>query len=272
MVRAWRPDVPGIAEVLHARFTDHAYPMHTHDTWTVIVVDDGAITYDLGRRQHAADRPVVTVLPPHVPHDGRSARAGGFRKRVLYLNGDMMAERLIGPAVDHPELPDPALVHGLRALHAVLDGPGDEFEAQSRLDVVTHRIGAALRRRPAPPTRPDPPLARRLREYLDDRLTAAIVLSDAGRDLGAHPGHLIRAFSRAYGMPPHRYLVGRRIDLARRLLWDGAGTAEAAARAGFYDQAHLTRHWRRTLGSTPAAFVRSGSGHNRPSELPPALS
>jgi len=29
-VSAWRPAVPGIAEVLHARFTDHVYPMHTH--------------------------------------------------------------------------------------------------------------------------------------------------------------------------------------------------------------------------------------------------
>jgi transcriptional regulator GlxA family with amidase domain len=32
-VRAWRPAVAGITEVLHAHFTDHAYPVHTHDTW-----------------------------------------------------------------------------------------------------------------------------------------------------------------------------------------------------------------------------------------------
>jgi hypothetical protein len=43
-IRAWRPEVAGVAEVLHARFTDHAYPSHTHDTWTLLMVDTGAST------------------------------------------------------------------------------------------------------------------------------------------------------------------------------------------------------------------------------------
>jgi AraC-like DNA-binding protein len=66
--------------------------------------------------------------------------------------------------------------------------------------------------------------------------------------LGAHPSHLVREFSRAYGMAPHRYLVARRVDAARRLLVDGCRPAEAAARTGFHDQAHLTRHFRRVWG------------------------
>ena len=53
-VRAWRPDVPGIHEVFHARFVDHAYPRHTHSTWTLLVVDDGAVRYDLHRAEHGA--------------------------------------------------------------------------------------------------------------------------------------------------------------------------------------------------------------------------
>ena len=42
-LRAWRPEVPGVAEVLHAYFPDHAYPLHTHDTWTLLIVDTGAV-------------------------------------------------------------------------------------------------------------------------------------------------------------------------------------------------------------------------------------
>src|SRR3954451_16188676 len=51
-LRAWAPGVPGIAEVFHARFTDHAYPVHPHDAWTVLVVDQGMIRYDLHRHEH----------------------------------------------------------------------------------------------------------------------------------------------------------------------------------------------------------------------------
>ena len=55
-------------------------------------------------------------------------------------------------------------------------------------------------------------------------------------------------------MPPHVYVTGRRVELARRLLLDGVPAAEAATRAGFYDQSHLTRHFKRLHGVTPVAF------------------
>ena len=84
-VRAWRPPLDGVREVFHARFVDYAYPPHTHDAWTVLLVDEGALRYRLERHDHGSYRSVVTVLPPHVTHDGRSAVPDGFRKQVLYL-------------------------------------------------------------------------------------------------------------------------------------------------------------------------------------------
>src|SRR4029077_9871146 len=89
-VRAWKPDVAGIREVFHARFVDHVYPPHTHDTWTVFIVDEGAIAYDLETKHRGAIAARVTVLPPHVVHDGRAATSEGFRKRVLYVGTDIL--------------------------------------------------------------------------------------------------------------------------------------------------------------------------------------
>ncbi|HWB34472.1 MAG TPA: AraC family ligand binding domain-containing protein, partial [Rugosimonospora sp.] len=129
-VTAWRPGVPGIVEVLHARFTEHAYPMHTHDAWTLLIVDDGAIAYDLDRGHHGALQPQVTLLPPHVPHDGRAATRLGFRKRVLYLDPAVLGEDLVGAAVDAPTMPDPVLRQWIHRLHRALDSPGDAFAAE----------------------------------------------------------------------------------------------------------------------------------------------
>ena len=56
-------------------------------------------------------------------------------------------------------------------------------------------------------------------------------------------------------MTPHAYLVQRRLALARSLLDAGRPIADAAAAAGFADQAHLTRAFRRSLGYTPAAYA-----------------
>ena len=247
-VRAWRPDVPGLSEVLHAHFTEHAYPAHVHAEWTVLLVDAGGVDYTLGRQRQQAVTDRVTVLPPYVPHDGRSASPGGFDKRVLYVDERWLPESLVGAAVRSPSLADPELARAVAAVHRALDDP---LEAESRLALVTERIARHLG--PAESGRPerDPGLARLVRARLDED---GPTLEALARELGTHPSHLVRAFGREYGLPPHRYVVTRRLDRARRLLLDGMPIAEVAAVTGFHDQSHLTRHFRALLGTTPGAF------------------
>ncbi|MET8766621.1 AraC family transcriptional regulator [Streptomyces sp. NPDC004658] len=255
LVSAWRPRVPGVTEVFHARFTEYAYPMHVHDAWTLLIVDDGAVRYDLDRHEHGTPLDTVSLLPPHVPHNGSPATPGGFRKRVVYLDSSRLGEEYIGPAVDSPDLRDPVLRLRVGQLHAALARPGDELEAESRLTLVAEQLRHRLRRRRAAGGRQDGPvLARRLRELLDARVVDGVSLEEAGRLLHAHPAHLIRAFSGAYGIAPHQYLMSRRVGRARRLLLDGVPPGEVAPVAGFYDQAHLTRHFKRLVGVTPGRY------------------
>ena len=86
------------------------------------------------------------------------------------------------------------------------------------------------------PPPPGPPgLAGALRDLLDGRLADGLTLRKAGVLLHADPAHLVRSFGREFGLPPHRYLVGRRVEAARRLLLDGAPVAAVAAAVGFHD-------------------------------------
>jgi AraC-like DNA-binding protein len=259
-IRAWRPEVAGVVEVLHAHFPEHAYPSHTHDTWTLLVVDTGTVRFGLDRHEHGALRSLVTLLPPHVPHDGRSVEAAGFRKRVVYLEQDALDVGRIGAAVDHPGWADGPLRDEVHRLHMALVSPGDAFEAESRLALVRDRLERHLARVDIEPPRVrDAPVARRLRDLLDARIVDGIALVDAAATLGVSPTHLVRAFGAEYGIAPHRYLTGRRLDRARRLLLAGERAADVAVAVGFHDQAHLTRHFRRLLGTTPAAYARSAA-------------
>jgi AraC-like DNA-binding protein len=74
----------------------------------------------------------------------------------------------------------------------------------------------------------------------------------------------VRSFGQRFGLPPHRYVTGRRIDLARRLLLDGTPSASVAVASGFSDQAHLHRHFVRHLGTTPGRFAASRRRPRRP--------
>jgi AraC-like DNA-binding protein len=268
-VDAWKPPVPGVREVFHARFVEHAYPPHTHQAWTVLVVDDGAVRYALDRHDHGTERSTVTVLPPHVAHDGRAASSAGFAKRVVYLDDDLLGEHLIGAAVDRPTVRDVSLVRRIGALHHVLRRPEDALEAETQVALVAEALVTHLAAGHGDPDRaPDDTvgagggggrhrageLAASVRDLLDADLAASPTLSTLGAEVGASPTHLVRCFTATYGVPPHAYLVGRRVDAARRLLLEGGRPAEVATTVGFHDQAHLARHFRRHLNTTPGHY------------------
>ena len=257
-VQAWKPVVTGVREVFHARFVDYAYPPHVHDTWTVFIVDDGWIHYDLETRHRGAGGERVTILPPHIVHDGRPAGGNGFRKRVLYIGTDVLDERLSGRAVDRPDISEPSLRRAVHALHRALGGRDDALEAEAWLAIVGERLRTHLGDPPRDaPDQPASLLAGELRDLLDARLFEMTTLAQAGWALGASPAHLVRCFTRAFGIAPHQYLVARRIDAARKRLLDGEPIALVAAGVGFYDQAHFTRQFKRYVGTPPGRYALS---------------
>ncbi|GIF15645.1 helix-turn-helix transcriptional regulator [Actinoplanes teichomyceticus] len=251
-IRAWRPALDGVAEVLHARFGEHAYPMHAHATWTLLLVDDGAVRYDLDRHERGAFGGTVTLLPPHVPHNGTAANPHGFRKRVLYLEPGQLPDRLVGATVDAPTLADPALRRMISTVHRLVRLPGDEPSADDLLAVALERLRARLDDRPAPPAHGG--AARDLRDLLEAHIVPGLPLRTAADRLHFTPAHLVRSFRREYGMAPHQYVISRRVDLARRLIVAGHPLPTVAQRSGFYDQPHLTRHFKRILGVSPGHF------------------
>lgn len=256
-VAAWRPTIPGVAEVFHAHMVDHAYPMHIHDTWTVLLVDQGAISFDLDRHRVGTGRGLVTILPPGVAHDGRSVHPEGFRKRVVYLDGDAIPSSLVGRTVDEPNISDPSLASQLDRLHRALTWRGDDLAAESALAIITGSLVEKITRREARPRPTERSTAHLLRQLLDEHTIDPITLASAAATLERNPTHLIRSFKQEFGLTPHAYLVGRRIDIARRLLLAGLPVAEVAVAAGFYDQAHLTRHFRAHVATTPGRFRSS---------------
>jgi len=259
-VDAWRPPgVEEISEVFHARIVDYGYPSHSHDTWTVLIVDTGAIAYDLDRRQCGAIGDTVAILPPGVIHNGKPARgAYGFAKRVLYLDESVLPMALVGPAVDRTNIEDPELRRCLSGLHDELKVGADPFTASSAVALIAERIERRLTTRPGPASNAEHGVAHQLRLMLDDPSGAPITLDAAAIALDRSKAHLIRSFTAAYGVAPHAYLIGKRVEAARKLLLQGERPAEVAAAVGFYDQSHLTRHFKRHTSATPASFAGSG--------------
>ena len=93
-------------------------------------------------------------------------------------------------------------------------------------------------------------------EYVEERLDAGPTLEQMAAVARLSPYHFARQFKAATGLPPHQYVIARRIERAKQLLQEGGGLtlAQVAAQAGFSNQSHFSHHFKRLVGVTPGQF------------------
>lgn len=258
----WRADALPV-EAMHAHFTSHVYHRHSHESYSFGVTETGAQAFTCRHGRHVSGPGMVMAFNPDDPHDGHAAADGGFTYRMVHIWPEFFA-RLAGvgrplPLYRVPVLADPVVARSLRRLHSALTGPASELERYERLTaaaglLVRHASGRVPAARTARPGA-DPGPAARIRALIHDAGTAAdLTAGDLAAAAGCSRYAAYRAFHQAYGLAPSDYQRQLRVRAARELLSRGVPPAVAAAEAGFADQAHLTRWFRRYYGITPGAY------------------
>jgi AraC family transcriptional regulator len=93
-------------------------------------------------------------------------------------------------------------------------------------------------------------------EYIHEHLDAELCLDQLAAVAHVSPYHFARLFKKSTGLPPHQYVIARRIERAKELLRERERLplAEVAAEVGFACQSHFTRHFKRLVGVTPRRF------------------
>ncbi|WP_425325485.1 helix-turn-helix domain-containing protein [Paraburkholderia sacchari] len=91
--------------------------------------------------------------------------------------------------------------------------------------------------------------------FIESAFAQRITLTTLARTAGLSVSRFATLFREQVGMSPHRYLCLVRVRRAQQMLRDGVPPCEVAAEVGFFDQSHLGRHFRRTLGTTPGHYV-----------------
>lgn len=237
-----------------------AYDRHTHDEFGIGLVLAGAQDSASGRGPVRAERGEIITVNPGEVHDGRPVGDGPRHWQMLYLVPGLLEGAFAGldlPAgteFAHPVLHSPAAARDFRSLHeAVSSASTTALGVESLLiGMVSH---LADRRRAVRIAAPGAIMPARRR--LDETPEAELRLEQLAALCGLSRFHFLRAFKTATGLPPHAYQVQRRLQVARRMIVDGAGLAEAAASAGFADQSHLNRHFQRAYGYTPGKLAKA---------------
>jgi len=273
VARYWRhAGVPGV-DLLRARYVTHRYTRHAHETFTFALIEEGIEEFSYGGTLLRAGPGGVALLNPDMVHTGQAGTPAGWAYRVLYpdpgLVGGVAAD--LGWQRGTPSFPqtvvyDAGSARLLRAAHVAAEH-GDALASASLLRAA---LAGLLRAHARPGGRAraergpyqSPAAVRTVRDLLAGRLADPPSLDDLARESGMSPFALVRAFRAETGLPPHAYVNHLRVRLARRLLDGGVAPADVAAAAGFADQAHLTRHFKRVVGVPPRAYQRDRGGKN----------
>lgn len=91
----------------------------------------------------------------------------------------------------------------------------------------------------------------RARERIDSDFGADHSLASLAREAGMSPFHFSRVFSELVGVPPHQYVLRRRLDAAARMLASGARVSQAAAACGFSSSSYFARAFKRRFRTAP---------------------
>lgn len=234
-----------------------AFGRHTHDQFGIGFIERGAQRSASGRGVvEAGAGDLITVNPGEV-HDGRPLDSAGRRWRMLYLDPKRLQEAacdvMPGKTFEFtsPVIRDARVAARFHELFGAVTSASRLRYEEALLDLAARLLGPSI----SETTAAIGAGVRAARERIDDAPAEPQTLASLAATAGLSRYQFLRAFTRLTGLPPHAYLLQRRVHNARQLVRAGQSLAEAAAASGFADQSHMTRCFVRTWGLTPGAFV-----------------
>jgi AraC-like DNA-binding protein len=268
--RMWRAEDLGGLELLRATLSEFAFRPHAHEEFFIALTEAGLATPTFRGDTHVIGPGDLIVLNPEEAHAGGPPADGSWTYRALYLRPDLMREILAEFPGDRHTVPefgrdvvrDREVAARLRRFHRLSESP--ESSTLERQAHLTEALVLLVGRHAAPPQVPRSPgeerrAVRLSREYLQEHSAENVTLEALARFAGLSAFHLCRVFREAVGITPHAYQTQVRVRHAKSLIGAGLPITLVAAEVGFYDQAHLTRHFKRIVGLTPGRYLKDAT-------------
>ncbi|MEQ1543116.1 MAG: AraC family transcriptional regulator [Novosphingobium sp.] len=244
------------AELVEACLREGAFSPHRHDTYTIALTTTGVQSFNYRGENRRSLPGQVMVLHPDEVHDGYCCDEAGFSYRAAYLPpGDV--QTVLGgaplPFLSNGVSADPALVTAALRFVEMCATDSEPLGYQDALQQLVSAMQGCAGQAQAKRT-VNTRAVMRVRDFLDSVPDPGTGLDQLEAIAGYDRWQLSRDFRWLLGTSPYRYLQCRRIERARQLLRSGLPLAAAAHEAGFADQSHFGRIFKRTLGTTPLAW------------------
>ena len=265
-VRVWRP--PDLAGVVLMSGVTSSYEVSSYAEYVFGIVEHSTMTVRRGRSRYDVGPGELVAWDPSAAHGATTSDDRPWSAHIAVVELAALRDLLEDPdeswsgpvAFPEPVVADRLVVEQFRRCRAVLVGAAPALEQETALALWLRLLVQRGRGRPrsrSPRPGRDPRAVRVARDVLESAPQDNVSLDELAAAAGIGKFRLVRSFAAEFGVPPHRYHLGVRLARVRRALEAGRTPADAAASAGFADQSHLHRHFRRSTGMTPAAYARA---------------
>jgi AraC-like DNA-binding protein len=237
-----------------------AFEPHRHDTYAIGITTAGVQAFRYRGSRRICLPGQLHILHPDETHDGGPGTDDGFGYRIIYIAPDLVRQTLDGdalPFVADPVQPLSPPTWYVASFLECIDEPTSDLARVEIAVVVADTLrwlsGRPDRRRVRIDSRAVELVRDYLATYARDQTPASMLEQIAGTDRFT----IARHFRRAFGTSPDRYRTMRRLALARTGIESGLPLARAAADAGFADQSHMTRQFKKAYGLTPGRWAKA---------------
>lgn len=254
-----RPNTSHNIEYIEAFFaTGGGYSPHRHDTYATGITLSGVQSFHYrGSTQHSLPGHAMILHPDEI-HDGFAGTELGFQYHMLYIKPEQIQQILKGKPLPfikegiskNPQLfmaiynlikainlqEDLAIEDTIYDLANILDKLSSKFHASNKIIDYTSTLLA--------------------KEYMVDNMTSPLTLDEIAQQVNKDKWSLSRDFRLLFGTSPHRYITMRRLEFTKSLLIKGESFVNSAIHAGFFDQSHMIRHFKKAFGLSPAQWLK----------------
>lgn len=237
------------------------YDKHNHETFSIGSIMSGQASCWTSRGYESTGHGCVVMFNPQETHACNPQEASEWAYQMLYVQPEWLAgiQKENGQSLNHDfqnygatVSENKTIYHNLNSVFRTLTSNQDILLKESTLieffaDLPTgaHTEPSALKQN------------QRLQmalEFIADNCTQELDLKQIFEAAHLSRSYLIRAFKQKFGFTPHAFMVNQRIHFAQKQLKQGNSIAQAATNAGFADQAHFQRTFKRMVAATPRQY------------------
>ncbi|PNA99740.1 MULTISPECIES: AraC family transcriptional regulator [unclassified Pseudomonas] len=255
--RFWRdPALPFVEARRVGDGRQVCYAAHSHESFSIGVITGGRSTYLNGDLRIQVGAGTTVLMNPGVVHACNPIDAEPWSYLMLFVDMSWLQAQGF-------KLPTQTWSSSPALYQRLLQGFADLFDAgvpdrEGRLAELFGALPDFLGANAQARAEGNPRLSAAA-AFIRAHRTDPLSLEDICTACGLSRAYLIRAFRQHYGLTPHGYLLDQRVQLARAQLRQGRAIAEVAQEAGFADQAHLQRAFKKHLAATPGHY-RNAAG------------